>query len=162
MSQSSISISSSTMRKSKFIVGRQNDGAQTQSLSWFAPAWKTILQSSNPLGTAKYLISKLMQPQGGAIYFCSMNLMILFCSTSFSLGLSDGCLHLDIGPLTTYIMGTPLFCLDAIALGKTKENEPRATWIFKPVFLVACHRILHIALASSLASDSHLWILLDQ
>jgi hypothetical protein len=58
---------------------------------------------------------------------------------------------LDVGPLRTCITQAPLFCLDAIALGETKEDESQTRWIFEPIVSVAPHRISRIPSASSLA-----------
>ncbi len=56
ISRSNMSVYPSKILSNKMMDGRQNDRAQTRSLSSFATVWKTILQSSFPFGTAKYLM----------------------------------------------------------------------------------------------------------
>jgi hypothetical protein len=54
ISRSDMSVFPLIILSNKLMDGRQNNGAQTRSLSSFVPTWKTILQSSFPSGTAKY------------------------------------------------------------------------------------------------------------
>ena len=111
-SLSSMNVFQPTIHNSELIVGNMKEGAHTQSLSLFAPAWNTTLQSwtllsTIPFGTAKYLIRDLMHFGGWAMYFRSMNFLIFFLITSFSSGFNLGWGCLEVRPLHVNITRTP-------------------------------------------------------
>ncbi len=89
MSRSNMRDDPSIILNHKLMDGKQNNEAQTCSLSLFAPAWNTILQSSFPFGMAKYLIDDSNFAGMGAMYLLLMNCQIFLrktCSPPLPLG----------------------------------------------------------------------------
>ncbi len=115
--------------------------------------WPAILQSSVPLGTAKYLIRDMIFPGSGAMYFCSMNVMIFFCNTSFSSGFSGGCRCLEVGPFEENMTLTPHFACKRNHAGKRKKIRCEPVGYSNQSLPAEHHRITCIALASLFPAD---------